>query len=232
MTISVDLHIHSCLSPCGQDEMTPNNIVGMAFLKGLTAIALTDHNACANVPAVLQVAKQMGVVVVPGMEVTTREEVHALCYFPEWEALVDFSKWLRPHFPEIPNHPRLFGEQWVMNEEDEIIDTCPHMLLSAHDVSIEQIEEQALLRQGVMVPAHINRQRHSVLASLGMMPMDLKARTVEVYGYDPVPEAEGFFQIHSSDAHDLGSILEPVFQLEVETCSANGIIRTLRSGNR
>lgn len=81
MRISYDLHIHSCLSPCGDDDMTPNNIVGMAALKELNVIAVTDHNSCKNCPAIMKLAKAYGIIAIPGMELTTSEEVHVLCYF-------------------------------------------------------------------------------------------------------------------------------------------------------
>ena len=72
--LSYDLHIHSCLSSCGDDDMTPGNIVGMAAIKGLDVIAVTDHNSCRNCPAVLKLAEQYGVLAIPGMELTTAEE--------------------------------------------------------------------------------------------------------------------------------------------------------------
>ena len=90
--LSYDLHIHSCLSPCGDDDMTPGNIVGMAAIKGLDVIAVTDHNSCRNCPAVLKLAEQYGVLAIPGMELTTSEEVHAVCLFSELSAALEFDR--------------------------------------------------------------------------------------------------------------------------------------------
>ena len=97
INLSYDLHLHSCLSPCGDNDMTPANIVGMAALLGLDAIAVTDHNSCKNCPAVLAAAKEYGVLAVPGMEINTSEEVHAVCLFPRLEAAMDFDQIGRAH---------------------------------------------------------------------------------------------------------------------------------------
>ena len=86
-----DLHIHSCLSPCGSEDMTPYNIAAMAALKGLDVIAVTDHNSCKNCPAVLAAAKEYGVLALPGMELTTSEEVHAVCLFETLDAAMAFD---------------------------------------------------------------------------------------------------------------------------------------------
>ena len=92
--LSYDLHIHSCLSPCGDDDMTPGNIVGMSAIKGLDVIAVTDHNSCRNCPAVLKLAEQYGVLAIPGMELTTAEEVHAVCLFSELSAAMEFDRFV------------------------------------------------------------------------------------------------------------------------------------------
>ena len=109
MAFAVDLHIHSCLSPCGDEEMTPSNIAGMAYLKGLDAIALTDHNGWQNLPAMEKTCAAYGVVLLPGFEVTTREEVHMLCYFPSVEEACVFGPLVQEHLPAVENIPTLFG---------------------------------------------------------------------------------------------------------------------------
>ena len=116
-----DLHIHSCLSPCGDNDMTPGNIVGMATIKELDVIAVTDHNSCRNCPAVMKLADAYGIIAIPGMELTTAEEVHVLCLFScledalKWNDFVDTKRVL------IENKPDIFGEQLMMNEDDEVI---------------------------------------------------------------------------------------------------------------
>ena len=113
MKIHCDLHIHSCLSPCGDMLMTPNNIVGMAFIKQLDAIAVCDHNTAENLPAVKEAADMMGVVLLPGMELTTREEAHMLAYFPDVDSALAFSREVHAHLPPIQNRPEFFGHhEW------------------------------------------------------------------------------------------------------------------------
>ena len=85
-----DLHIHSVLSPCGDDDMTPCNIVGMSKLLGLDVIAITDHNSTGNAEAVMKCGQAMGLTVVPGMELETREEVHVLMLFEDLSKANEF----------------------------------------------------------------------------------------------------------------------------------------------
>lgn len=112
--LSYDLHLHSCLSPCGDDDMLPSNIVGMAVVKGLDVIALTDHNTSRNCPAFLELARAYGVLAIPGMELCTSEEVHVVCLFPTLEAAMDFDRYVHRRIPPIPNDPAIFGKQLVV----------------------------------------------------------------------------------------------------------------------
>ena len=120
MNIAVDLHIHSALSPCADDDMTPNNIVNMAILKKLDAIAVTDHNSCDNAEAIVKLAGSQ-LIVVPGMEVETKEEVHVLCYFEDVDKLLDFGELIRTKLPSVANIPQIFGNQLIIDENDQII---------------------------------------------------------------------------------------------------------------
>ena len=115
-TLSYDLHIHSCLSPCGEDDMTPANIAGMAKVIGLDVIALTDHNSCKNCPAIVRAAQEYGITVLCGMELCTAEEVHVLCYFPTLDNAMDFDSYVYGCIPDLPNTPALFGNQLLYNE--------------------------------------------------------------------------------------------------------------------
>ena len=132
--LSYDLHIHSCLSPCGDDDMTPGNIVGMSAIKGLDVIAVTDHNSCRNCPAVMKLAKQYGVLAIPGMELTTVEEVHAVCLFPELSAAMEFDRFVYEKLMKFPNREEIFGKQQIMNEEDICIGTEPNLLINSRAV--------------------------------------------------------------------------------------------------
>ena len=128
MKVYYDLHMHSCLSPCGADDMTPNNLVHMAALAGLQVIALSDHNTTRNVPAAVAVGKECGVLVVPAMELTTKEDIHVLCLLPSVEAAEKLRQYVYPRLPQRKNRPKAFGHQYVMNENDELMEEDPQLL--------------------------------------------------------------------------------------------------------
>ncbi|MBS7262120.1 MAG: PHP domain-containing protein [Eubacteriales bacterium] len=233
MKYFADLHIHSCLSPCGGEDMTPNNIVNMALLKGLDIIAVTDHNTARNLPAVDALAREAGLCLVPGLEVTTAEDVHMLTYFPDVERALAFSDEIYGLLPDIPLNARFFGEQTIMNEEDEPVGSIDRLLISALSESIEQLTARARRHGGVCVPAHIDKESHGIIALLGFINPHLGFRTVEV---SPRGVAAGFSQydprlkvLSNSDAHDLGLILERVQPLELAEKSAACFLKYLDS---
>ena len=227
-----DLHIHSCLSPCANDDMTPANICGMAVLKGLQMIAVTDHNSARNLPAVKACCDAYGLLMIPGMEITTREEVHLLGYFETVEQALDFSEFLRPHMPPKKNKPQFFGNQYVMDEDDNIIAEEDELLIGASDLRLSELTKIIRERGGVPVPAHINRGSNGLLINLGMMPDELGFTAVEVWRALPcahTPQA-GKVILHSSDAHNLGDILEPEITTSLPEPSAGAFLEMLRKG--
>lgn len=232
MKIAVDLHIHSALSPCADDDMTPNNIVNMAMLKKLDAISVTDHNSCDNVESILRVADSK-LIVVPGMEVQTREEVHLLCYFTDIDRLWDFGELIRSKLPDITNVPEIFGNQLIMDQKDRIIGQRKELLISSVDLSLEEILDEVNKREGALVPAHIDRPSHSVISQLGFMPESLRHGLVEISRYDN--QYTSMFPaekvLYSSDAHYLWEILERVSFLEVDRLSIPDLICTLARKN-
>ena len=118
-TVSYDLHLHSCLSPCGDMDMTPCNIAGMACVNGLELVALTDHNTVDNCPAFFKACEQYGVVPVAGMELTTAEDIHLLCLFETLDEALAFGTAVKDHRMKIKNRVEIFGEQPILNERDE-----------------------------------------------------------------------------------------------------------------
>ena len=166
MKLRYDLHLHSCLSPCGDMDMTPNNIVGMAKLLGYDIIALTDHNTCRNTPAAVQAGERQGLVVVPGMELCTREEAHVVCLFPTAEAALAFGEWVEAHSPNIPNRPDIFGEQLILDADDQPIGTQENLLIAAADVGVYQVPELVRQYGGTAFPAHVDKEAYSITASL------------------------------------------------------------------
>lgn len=231
MELFTDLHIHSCLSPCGDEEMTPGNILGMAVVKGLDVIAIADHNSARNLPAANAVAEAYGILLLPAIEITTREEVHLLGYFPSVHAAVEFGEMLRPHLPKRKNSPALFGEQLIMDENDQVTGAEDALLIGASDLTLEHCSAQVRAFGGVPVPAHINRGSNGLLVNLGLMPKTPHFPTVEVWRDLPCPLAplENRHVLHSSDAHYLGDIQERIFALHPPEKSVEALLRWMDS---
>lgn len=225
----VDLHIHSCLSPCADDDMTPANICGMAHIKGLDAIAVTDHNTARNLPYVKEAADYYGLILVPGIEVTTREEVHMLGYFPTVEAAVEAGEYFSCHLPDMPNNPKFFGNQFIRNTDDEIVGEETRMLIGATDIELADCARLIRKFGGIAVPAHINRGSNGLLVNLGIMPFEPAFPVVEVARHMPISEKvlRGRTVLYSSDAHQLGAIMEAEFDFPAERFSLGGLLDTL-----
>ena len=217
-----DLHIHSCLSPCADNENTPNNLVGMAVINGLQIMALTDHNTCKNCPAFFAAAKKHGIIPVPGMELTTAEDIHMVCLFPTLEAAMAFSEEIGHRLIRIPNRPDIFGDQLIMNENDEVIGTEPDLLSNATTVSVE--ESQGLVEHfgGVCYPAHIDREANGIVAVLGAIPPYPEFSCVELHDGDKEEKyrkeqpIDHCVAVISSDAHYLWDIRDKDRYLELE----------------
>lgn len=230
MKLFYDLHIHSCLSPCGSDEMTPNNIVNMAFLKGLNIISITDHNTGKNNDAIKILADQLDILLIPGMEVQTKEEVHILCYFPHMEALNAFEFELDQYRVQMSNRPDRFGNQWVLNTEDILIEEYPWALILSLNLSVEQLKTLVERFDGVIVPAHVNKSSNSMLSNLGFIPDDLDLNYVEIFMNAPVPESilDDYKVLINSDAHSLGQISEPNQSMDLKDKTASAVIEFLK----
>lgn len=231
MAYFADLHIHSCLSPCGDDDMTPCNIAGMAKIKGLDIIAVCDHNTARNLPAVQRVCEAYGLLLLPGMEITTKEEVHLLGYFPTVDIALEFGEMLRAHLPQKKNNPRFFGRQLVMNEDDEVIAEEDALLIGAADLTLKAAAEQVTAFGGVPVPAHINRGSNGLLINLGLMPDTPFYTTVEAARHLPCDESalRGRHVLHSSDAHYLGDIQEREHALQLKDGTVRELLDWMRS---
>ncbi|MBR3988174.1 MAG: PHP domain-containing protein [Clostridia bacterium] len=168
-----DLHVHSCLSPCGDDDSTPNNIAGMATLCGLNVVALTDHNTTRNCPGFFEAAKRHGIVPIAGMELTTMEDIHVIFLFENLETALEFDKDLQSKRILIDNRVDVYGEQMIMNGNDEVIGTEKHLLSNATTVSVDDCPKLAEKYNAVCYPAHIDRQANGIIATLGTFP-DIK----------------------------------------------------------
>ncbi|MEG0692553.1 MAG: PHP domain-containing protein [Oscillospiraceae bacterium] len=228
MKISYDLHLHSCLSPCGDNDMTPNNIVNMALLLGLDAIAVSDHNSSLNLPAVFKVAQNHGLTVVPAIEVCTNEEVHMLCLTYTLDDILAFSDELYQHLPNFKNDVDVFGQQLIVDENDAIIGYENRLLINALDISIDQLLKIVRKYDGIVIPAHVDKTSNSVISNLGLIPSDYKFSCIEVKNPDFKVDFDGI-RISNSDAHYLEHIHEPLNFINVTENSAHGIIDYLKN---
>ncbi len=230
MKLFVDLHIHSCLSPCGDALMTPNNIVGMSHLKGLDAIAVCDHNTMGNLKAIKEVADLMGMCFLPGIEVTTREEVHVLCYFPDLERALPFGKEIYKRLPKILNRKEYFGEQLLLDSQDEVVGEEDRLLISAADISFKECEKLCHSFQGLFVPAHISRGANGVLNALGFLPEDVSYDAFEINQQGTIlpQKYENKTRLRSSDAHYLENISEKDFYLNCSDKSIFGLYNRIK----
>lgn len=230
MAAYCDLHIHSCLSPCADDDMTPWNLVGMARVKGLDVIALTDHNTALNTPEAVAAGEAYGVQVIPGMEITSREEVHILGYFSSVQDALAAGDTVYAHLPQVENQPALFGNQIIIGPDDAPSGTLGKLLINATDLSVAEV--CALVRSfgGIPVPAHINRGANGMIGALGLMPFLPEYPVVEVYPGVACPAyaTKGRFVLHSSDAHRLEDLQERTFSLDVQP-TAEDVVRLLRA---
>ena len=232
--LSYDLHIHSCLSPCGDDDMLPSNIVGMAALKELDVIAVTDHNSCKNCPAVMKLAEAYGIVAIPGMELTTEEEVHVLCLFPELSKAMEFDEFVHERLMPFPNNEEVFGKQLVVDEDDNVIGSEPYLLINATSISFEEVYDCVTKFDGIMIPAHIDKSTTSLIANLGFIPDDSRFTCAEIKhkGFlEDILEKHPYLKncniIHDSDAHYLEYINEPENFIEAESKSVQDVLKAL-----
>ena len=210
-----DLHIHSCLSPCGDNDMTPANIAGMAAVKGLQIAALTDHNTTANCPAFFKACKAYGIIPVPGMELTVSEDIHLLCLFSELDAAMEFGDAVHGCVIPIKNRPDIFGHQYIMDEEDPILGEEENLLLNATTLSLEEGTYLCREHGGVCFPAHIDRTSNGAVAVLGTFPDWLGYTAFEISASGSESEMREKFEclkplrcLKNSDAHYLWDISE------------------------
>lgn len=235
MIINTDFHIHSALSPCGDEDMTPNNIINMAIIKGLDAIAITDHNTAENAAVLMEVGNASGLVVIPGMELQTKEEVHVICLFKSLEAVLKFQAVVYSKLPELKNNERVFGQQLVFDNEDNVIAHNDRLLLTSADLSIEEAKDIVTELGGVFIPAHIDKNANGIISTLGFIPDNIGIKTLEYKSMEKVNNfikcgilKEGYQYIKSSDAHYLQDIHEKEDnKLECESNDIESILKVL-----
>lgn len=204
-----DLHIHSCLSPCAEDDMTPAAAVGLAKLAGAELVAITDHNSALNLPAAEKAAMAYGLRLLPGIEVNTEEEIHLLCYFPTVEKALEMGEALYTALPEFPYDPEVWGKQIVMDEDDRELYCVEKLLSGAVTMNIYEVKALCERLGGAAIPAHAEKDSFSLLSVMGFCPEDLDFDAYEMKNPEEYERlfAKGFLQpgkeiLVSSDAHN------------------------------
>ncbi len=229
-----DLHTHTLFSPCGDLDMTPENIIALALERGIDVIAITDHNATRHCRLAEHYSHNRDIFVLCGAEVTTKEEAHCLAYFGDHESLDKFQDYLDEHLPNIPNDPDFFGDQVQIDEEMNIVYEEPKLLTSAIDQNVNQIADKVHELGGLFVPAHIDKMKNSLIAQLGFIPFDLDYDAVEL---SKNGNKEEILKVHkylknkmftrSSDAHQPDIIGTAPCYLKMETRSFEEIRKAL-----
>ncbi len=234
MKLYYDLHIHSALSPCGDEDMSPNNIVNMSVMKGLDVIAITDHNTCKNAEAVMHCGEKAGIMVIPGMEVESMEEVHLVALFPDIDTAMKFDTIVSEHLPKVKNKPEIFGEQMICDEEDNVTGYIENLLITATDMPVDEIVHRVNDLGGVIFPSHIDKDSYSILSNLGFIPDDIEFGAVEIKDVEKTEKIvtshslENHIILHNSDAHFLWDISEREHFLEVRDRNIKSVLKTLQ----
>ena len=218
-----DLHIHSALSPCADNDMTPNNIAGMAALKGLQILALTDHNSAKNCPAFFEACKRQGIIPIAGMELSTAEDIHIVCLFRELDDAMRFDAEIEKHLMPIKNRPEIFGDQQILDGEDEQIGEFETLLISATDLPIADAIALAKSFGAHVHPAHIDRESNGIVAILGDVPPEYEFSTFELRERaslerlsPTVEQLRADNLLVCSDAHHLWDISEAENSLDID----------------
>lgn len=213
-TFLAELHVHTVLSPCAGVEMIPPLIVQKALAYGLNLVAITDHNASENVPAVIKAAEGYDLTVLPGMELQTEEEVHVVCLFDTMDQLNGLQEIVNDKLPRIKNNIEYFGEQFVVDHSGEFIRRKERLLINSTSLSFEEAFKEVSKLDGLFIPAHINRQAFGLIDRLGFVPPDLNLEVLEISRHISLEEAikkypqiVNYAIIQSGDVHYLDDFL-------------------------
>ena len=216
--------------------MTPNNLANMAALSGCEIIGITDHNTCKNAASVMKAGEECGLLVLPGMELCTSEEAHIVCLFETLEGAMDFDDYIYSNMPHVANKAEIFGEQRMLDENDELIGLEENLLLVSSFVGVNEVAALAQEYGGVAFPAHIDRDSYSVLASLGTIPPEANFTTVEVTrDCDPdklkqqYPELSGLRFVSDSDSHYLESLTGEPRRIHLPEKTRRAVINVLKT---
>jgi PHP family Zn ribbon phosphoesterase len=218
--------------------MSPVNIINKAKEKKIDIIGITDHNSTKQCKVCFEIGINNGVFVLCGAEITTKEEVHCLTFFENFETLKTFQGYIESHLPDIKNDENRFGYQLIIDEEENIIGEEEKMLNTALDISIDQLEEFVHSMNGIFIPAHVDKPKYSLISQLGFVPADIKADALEISKhisqetfYEKFNYLKKFMLIQNSDAHYLDAIGEVSNDLNLSELTFIEIKKALKTNN-
>jgi len=226
--VRADLHLHTCLSPCADNQMQPAAIVAQAKKAGLDMIGICDHNSAENVGVLVKAGNRQGISVIPGVEVTSREEVHILGLFNTEEDLMCLQDIIYENLPG-QNDEESFGPQLIVDEFGNVVGKNPRLLIGATALTLEQIIDAIHQFSGLAVASHVDRQRFSLIGQLGYIPKGLKLDAVEVSNPSSFRQEYGYPVVTSSDAHFPEDIGKNSTWFMIEDISVREIGKALRS---
>jgi 3',5'-nucleoside bisphosphate phosphatase len=230
-----DLHNHSVLSPCGDLDMSPSRIISEAKSRKIDILGITDHNSTLHCKLMLELAEEEGIFVLPGVEVNTREEIHCLAFFEHIHLVNQFQEFIDEHLPHIQNVSGMFGEQLIVDRNENILYELEYLLISALSKDIYEVSDKVKSLGGLFIPAHIDRPYNSIISQLGFLPDDLNCDALEVSARFPVsvfrkdhPEFDNRTLITNSDAHQPEAMGRASSIFEIAEPSFNEISMALR----
>lgn len=200
-----DLHVHTCLSPCTELDMSPKEIVHRAKMMEIDIIGICDHNSSENSLAAIEAGKKMNVSVFPGLEVTSQEEVHILALFDELENALNLQAYVYDHLPG-ENDEEAFGMQVIVDENDEVLGFNNRLLIGATTIPLEKVIQVIHSCNGIAIASHINRESFSIIGQLGFIPENIELDALEISPHITREEARKKYKNNypitcSSDAH-------------------------------
>jgi PHP family Zn ribbon phosphoesterase len=229
-----DLHVHTCLSPCGDLRMSPLKIVAQARERGIDILAICDHNSAKNAGAVSKASEPQELVVLPGLEVCSKEEIHVLAVFENAESAFAMQSEVYDHLPGR-NDPEVFGLQVIANELDEVVSFEDKLLIGSVELSVDKVVSEIHRLGGLAIAAHIDRESYSVTSQLGFIPETVRFDALELscniddgtarLRFAP---ASGATFVRNSDAHFLGDIGRNTNEYLLESPTFGEIRKALR----
>lgn len=228
-----DLHVHTCLSPCTEQDMSSKTILAAAKEKRIAIIGICDHNSTENSQAVINAAREGNIHVLPGLEVATQEEVHVLALFDRLANALKLQEYIYENLPG-ENDEEAFGLQIVVNEKEEVLGFNRRLLIGATTIPLEVIIQSIHAFDGIAIASHIDRESFGLIGQLGFIPEDIELDALEISPSLTIQEAKQRFGHSypitcSSDAHHPDEVGKGYTDFLIEECTVSEIKKALRN---